>query len=285
MYDKLSYKIDKYYNKDNKVTAQTNVYLYNQRQLVVLLQRLPDGAKRSYEKVYSKNLTISRGVDNLIEFAFVNQNQKPVDISDIDITCRILNANGTEILLQKTLTAVLPITGLTSLSLTKEEIENINTQYCYYTLEIPVDDFDYPVFVDSQGGARGVINIVNSVLPSFVPSDTVTIPSHVPPLSSGDSVTYYSSYINTVESPLISLQVTVDNFTGNIQWQGSTLADFSLWYTLSDVTSYSEETTTDGFNIAGYHPYIRLMIVNEGTYPVTTGTDYLQGDVTQILAR
>ena len=37
-------------------------------------------------------------------------------------------------------------------------------------------DFD-SVFVDSNAGARGDMNIVNSVLPSFVPSQTVTIPT------------------------------------------------------------------------------------------------------------
>lgn len=280
------------------MTAQTQVYLYNQRQLVVLLERLPDGAKRSYEKVYSKDLTISRGVDNLLEFSFINQNQKPVNISGKDITCRILNANGTAVILQKTLTPVLPITGLTSLSLTKEDIENINTQYCYYSLEIPVDSFDYPVFVDSQGGARGTIRIVNSVLPAFVPSQEVTIPSHVPPQGgsgsqnpevqppgSGQPVTYFSSYINTVESPVLSLQVNFEKFTGNIQWQGSTLGDFSLWYPITEVESYVDSTSTQGFNINGYHPYVRMQIVNEGTYPVIPHTNYLQGDVTKILAR
>lgn len=280
------------------MTAQTQVYLYNQRQLVVLLERSPVGAQRSYEKVYSKDLIISRGVDNLLEFSFINQNQKPVNISGKDITCRILNADGNTILIQKTLTPVLPVTGLTSLSLTKDDIENINTQYCYYSLEIPVDTFDYPVFVDSQGGARGVIRIVNSVLPSFVPSKNVTIPSHVPPLGaagsqnpevappgSGQPVTYFSSYINTAEAPVLSLQVTFNNFTGNVQWQGSTLEDFSLWYPIDAPTSYTAETITDGFNLQGYHPFVRMMIVNEGTYPVLPNTSFLQGDVVEILAR
>ena len=276
------------------MTAQTNVYLYNQRQLVVLLERSPVGAKRSYEKVYSKDLTISRGVDNLLEFSFINQNQKPVNISGKEITCRILNADGTVILLQKTLTPVLPVTGLTSLQLTKDDIENINTQYCYYSLEIPVDSFDYPVFVDSQGGARGTIKIVNSVLPAFVPSREVTIPSHVPPLGSGSSnpepgagqpVTYYSSTINTIEAPVLSLQITFENFTGEIQLQGSTMADFSLWYPLDDPISYTAITSTEGYNVQGYHPFVRMMIVNQGTYPLISQTSYLQGDITKILAR
>ena len=83
------------------MSAQTQVYLFNQRQLVVLVERNPLVATRRYEKVYSKNLTISRGVDNILEFAFVNQDQKPVNITGKEITCRIINADGTKILLQK----------------------------------------------------------------------------------------------------------------------------------------------------------------------------------------
>jgi hypothetical protein len=283
------------------VTAQTNVFLYNQRQLVVVLDlTIPRGDLRSYETVYAKNLTINRGVDNLLEFSFINQNQKPVDISGKDITCRILNSNGTEILVQKTLVPIYAITGISSLTLTKDDIENINAQYCYYSLEIPVDAFDFPVFVDSLGGARGKILIVNSVLPSFVQSKEVTIPSHQAPFASagnvnpqvappnaGQPVMYYSSSINTLESPVLSTQVFMDKFTGNIQWQGSTLQDFSFYYDIDSTYTYANNSTTAGFNIAGYHPYVRLMITNVGTQPPinVNGVGVLQGDVTRILER
>ena len=148
------------------MTSQTNVFLYNQRQIVVVLDlSIPRGDLRSYETVYAKNLTINRGVDNLLEFSFINQNQKPVNVTGKNITCRILNSTGTEILFQKSLVPVYAITGIMSLTLTRADIENINAQYCYYSLEIDVNEFDFPVFVDSQGGARGKILIVDSVLP------------------------------------------------------------------------------------------------------------------------
>ena len=264
------------------MSAQTLVYLYNQRQYVVLLQ-IGANAKRRYEKVYSKELVINRGVDNLIEFAFINQEQKPVDISNKDITCRIINYNGTETLLQKTLTPILPITGITSLQLTAEEIEDIESQNCYYSLEIPVGSFGYPVFVDDNAGARGTIRIVNSVLPSFVPANNITIPTHPRP-KSGLSRTYYSSVINTKQSPILTTQRWLENFTGTLQFQGSTLADFSTFYSLSPVYNYNDYTGTEGYTINGYHPYIRLKIINNGTLPADSNGD-LQGDITNLLAR
>lgn len=265
------------------MTAQTKVYLYNQRQWVVLLDTATPliGA---YEKVYAKNLTISRGVDNILEFAFINQNQKQVDISGKVITCRILNSDGTSILLQKTLTPTFPVTGLTTLQLTAGEIEDINSQYCYYSLEIPVGAFSYPVFVNSQGGARGVINIVNSVLPSFVESHEVTIPSHLPPMENSNSVTYYSSSISTADVSVLTTQVYLYNFTGSLQIQGSTTGDFSFYYNIGETISYVDDSTTQGFNISGFHPFVRFQIVNVGTYPANQ-QNILDGDVTRILSR
>lgn len=359
------------------MAAQTPVYLYNQRQYVVLLEQTARATIR-YEKVYAKELTINRGVDNLIEFAFINQEQKPVNIAGKEITCRILNYDGTEILLQKTLVPTLPITGITTLQLTVADIENIPSQYCYYSLEIPVNDWDYPVFVDSNGGARGKINIVNSVLPAFVPARNVTIPSHLPPTpnSATPNITYYSSIINTKEFPVLTVQAKFEEFTGNITLQGCTTADFSFPYNISgpfayttsgtlnnvqiqtadghftcantdllkagstvtitgtntgsgSIVGYSSgvsyyicqtngtnnfllsslangnptiattsgtttgltfsingKTGSEGYNLAGYHPYVRMQIENFGTNPILVGnTNALSGDVVQILAR
>jgi hypothetical protein len=231
------------------MTAQTQVYYYSQRQSVVLLTAGVTAASRRYEKVYSKELTVSKGVDNVLEFAFINQNQKPVDISGKEITARIISGNGDILLFQKTLTPIYPVTGITSLILTSADLEEIDAQKAYYSLEIPVGTFGYPVFVDSQGGSRGVLNIVNGVLPEFIASDIVTIPTHPwPPGNSGNSNTvgYFSSTIETNEVSTSTFQVTYSNFTGNTAWIGSTLADFSIPYDITQpqlFTGYNANIT------------------------------------------
>lgn len=264
------------------MSSQTPVYLYNQRQWVVLLQATANATRR-YEKVYSKNLTVNRGVDNLIEFAFINQEQKPVDITGKEITCRIINYKGNELLLQKSLVPIYAATGITSLQLTKADIQNIDAQYCYYSLEIPVGEFDYPVFVDDNSGARGNINIVNSVLPNFVAANTVTIPTHPRP-KSGLPRTYYSSIIKTYLNPVITIQRWLENFTGTLQFQGSTLQDFSTFYSIGPVYNYTDYTGTEGYTIEGYHPFIRIKIINNGTLPAASNGD-LGGDITKVLSR
>ena len=230
---------------------------------------------------YAKPLTLHRGVDNQIQFQFLNQEQKPVDITGKTITCRVLNADGTAVLINKALTPQLPLTGICALQLNAAEFEDIPAQKAYYSLEIPVGSFDYPVFVDQNAGARGDMNIVDSVLPSFVPSANITIPTGqpFPNLDQNNSIanalpnanTYYSSVINTQDNPILTIQTSYVEFNGDVVVSGSTQPD-TEWYPITTDT-YANATDTFGYTIRGFHPFVRMEFVSNA------------GAVTNILAR
>ena len=256
----------------------TQVFYYIQRQIVVLLS---GDSPRSFMPFYAKPITIHKGVDNQVQFQLLNQAQKTVDITGKQIICRLISYDGNRVLLKKALTLQLPVTGIAALIITAAEIENIDTQKCYYSLEIPVGTFNYPVYVDPMSGARGDVNIVNSVLPSFVPSENVTIPTDQifpntdPSLCNtlgGVQLTYYSSVISTDDNPVLTLQASYTEYTGNVIVEGSTLPDGS-WYTIGNVNQYTNYTDTEGYVVNGYHPYIRMKF--SSTY----------GTVDDILAR
>ena len=257
----------------------TSVFYYFQRNIVVLLS---GNSPRKYMPVYAKPLTLHKGVDNQLQFQFLNQEQKSVDISNKEITCRIISYNGTQVLLRKALTLTLPVNGLAVLQLNAADLEDIDAQKCYYTLEIPVGQFDYPVYVDQNAGARGEMNIVNSVLPAFVPSQEVTIPTGQPfpnldPNNSISNVlpnanTYYSSIINTMNNPILTLQAHYTEFNGDITVQGSVDNQGGEWYPIT-TAGYSNVTDTYGYTVHGYHPFVRMVF--------TSNT----GAVTNILAR
>lgn len=248
----------------------TQVFIYTQRQIVVLLAGV---SPRSYMPQYAKPLTLHKGVDNQIQFQFLNQEQKPVDITGKEITCRIINYQGNEVLLQKALTLQLPATGIASLFLGPADLENIDAQKCHYSLEIPVNEFDFPVFVDQNAGARGEMNIVNSVLPSFVPSMQISIPTGqgfpntnmVPNnmfVLSGNSTIYYSSVVTTNDNPVLTLQATLNQYEGNIVIEGSTDGDAD-WYPIQ-THSYANVSDTNGYTIKGFHPYVRFAFNSNG---------------------
>jgi len=251
----------------------TQVFIYTQSQFVIINTSV---SGRIYMPQYSKPLTIHKGVDNQLRFQFLNSEQKPVNITGKTITCRVLNYNGTEVLIRKALTLQLPVTGIAVLQLNAAEIEDIPAQKAFYSLEIPVGEFDFPVFVDQNSGARGDMNIVNSILPSFVPSEVVTIPTgqdfpNLHPNSSGSNFTYYSSVINTQDNPILTIQAQYNEYEGNIVIQGSTIVD-NDWYDIT-AAEYSNISETKGYTINGFHPFIRLQFNSE------------QGEVANILAR
>jgi hypothetical protein len=217
--------------------------------------------------VYAKTLTLHKGVDNQIQFQFLNQDQKPVDITGTSITCRILNYQGNEILITKALDLVLPLTGIAALNLGSSDLTDIVAQRCYYTLEIPVGDFDFPVFVDSNAGARGDINIVNSILPDFIQSYPVTIPSGQPfpnlTNATSNTQTYYSSTIQTNDDPVTTFQVQYLGYDGNVAIMGSTIVDQD-WYTIDTVeTNLANLTDTRGYVIKGFHPFVCIQFVSD----------------------
>jgi hypothetical protein len=217
--------------------------------------------------VYAKPLTLHKGVDNQIQFQFLDQEQKPVNITGKSITCRIISYDGTEVLLQKALTLQLPATGIAALILNASDIEDIPAQKAYYSLEIPVGEFNYPVFVDQNAGARGDLNIVNSVLPSFIPSMPITIPTGQPfpnlnPNANSNTTanTYYTSVINTENNPILTLQAQYSEYYGNVIIEGSTIVD-NDWYPIT-TEAYSNLSDTKGYTVTGYHPYIRMVFTS-----------------------
>lgn len=252
----------------------TSVFVYVQRQIVVLLS---GNSPRKYMPQYAKPLTLHKGVDNRIQFQFLNQEQKPVDITGKSIVCRILNYDGTEILVRKALDLDFALTGIASLRLNAAEIEDIPAQKAYYTLEIPEGQFDFPVFVDQNAGARGDMNIVNSILPSFVPSSEITIPTGQPfpniSNSSGNTnVVYYTSVINTEDNPVLTIQAKYEEYYGNVTILGSSIVD-NDWYEIITDTDLANVSETKGYTIHGYHPFVKVEFSSNS------------GAVTNILAR
>lgn len=254
------------------MSYSTQVFFYTPRQIVVLLS---GDSARFYVPQYSKPLSLQKGVDNRQQFQFLNQQQKPVDITGKSITFRIISGSNTQILLEKALDLDLPLTGIASLNLNAADIENIDPQKAYYSLEFPSGANNYPVFMDQNSTARGDINIVNSVLPAFVPSANISIPTGQAfpntPNATG-TYTYVTSVINTEDNPILTIQTTFVEFYGNVLIEGSTQADVD-WYPIVVETDFANVTETKGYTITGFHPYIRMSFTSNA------------GAVTNILAR
>ena len=238
----------------------TSVNYYIPRQTVVLYS---GSSPRRYQTVYAKNLKIHKGIDNQLQFQFLNQDQKPVDITGKTINCRLMSYDGSEVILQKALTLLYPVTGIATLQVLSSETLKMDATLCYYSLTIPDGAFEYPVFVDDSAGGRGVIDVINSVLPKSIPSVALDIPNHATPTEE-DPVTFYSAPYTPGDTSFFTFQTQLTGYIGTLRIQGSPSGSNTEWFYISEEVSYSGYTSTDYLNIEGYFPRLRVEFYSLG---------------------
>ena len=232
----------------------SQIYLFHQRHRVILLDTSGEFFSRRYNQVYTKNLKAHKGTDNRILIEFVNQDQKPVDVTGMQFILRLISTAGDSLLLQKELLIVNALKGQTNLILTEAELDRINSGTIGFSIE-QVAVFNEPVYVDDNAGARGNLEIIDSILPTFVSSTEVTFPD------GQDPVTFVSSLIDTDDSKDATFQIQLTDFIGDITIQGATDVD-GLWYDIVTLPFPEATTALQGMGIPGVHPYLQLSITN-----------------------
>lgn len=265
----------------------TQAYIY-QQQTRVLMMDSDDGSAfpYRYSPVYAKKLTINKGVDNVILFQFVNQEEKPVNITGSTFLFRAVAQNGGQILAEKPLVVLNATTGRAKVTLMSSDLLDIEAQPASYSIaRTQPGGLTEAVFVDAQAGARADIDIVNSVLPEFVPSSELTIPTtelsnQVTYDGAGignypgwnwywqgnpNTGSYYNSWLNTEffssfiepRSAVTTIQMDLVGYTGTIKAQAAENYQ-SVWYNVTESTTYYNETRTIYMNVLGWHPLLRL---------------------------
>ena len=94
--------------------------------------------------MYAKKLTINKGVDNVILFEFVNQDQKPVNITGSELRFKLINLTGTAQLIEKDMVIINAQYGRAKVTLTSAETsefppEHLTATYDRSTWSLPVE--------------------------------------------------------------------------------------------------------------------------------------------------
>jgi hypothetical protein len=268
----------------------TQAYIYQQITQVLLMDT---GAGETfiyrYDPVYAKQLTINKGVDNVLLFEFINQQEKPVNITGSTFVFRVINTESDEILIQEPMVILNAPTGRAKVTLTSSQLLEVLAQPANYSIQrTQPGGLTEAVFTNAQAGAKAPVNIVDSVLPQHVPSAPLTIPttklsaqlsydgttwSQYPanPYWAGNpnGGTYYNSFLNTEffssfiepQNSVTTVQMTLDGYTGTIKAQGAENYQ-SIWYNVTESTTYLNKTGTIYMNIVGWHPLLRIAFNN-----------------------
>lgn len=264
----------------------TQVYLYQQITKVLMIDTSGVGAtfQRRWDPVYAKTLTINKGVDNVILFEFINQDQKPVNITGSTFVFRIINTDGNSMFYSKELVTLNAATGRAKVTILAEETAMFPAEPAGYSIERTSGNLDEAVFVDAQAQARAMVNIVDSVYPEFVPSQTCTIPTvygpetypnpvsqsgrpdwalPAPPSFLSADTERFTSHVPSTGQGLTTFQLELDHFTGNIKAQAAQNYE-STWFNVGPLYSYYDKTGVTHINVEGYHPLLRLSIDSWG---------------------
>jgi hypothetical protein len=260
----------------------TPAYLYQQIQKVLLIDTSGLGAtfQRRWNPVYAKKLTINKGVDNVLLFEFVNQDQKPVNITGSDFVFRLIDTAGTDLFYETHLVTLNAATGRAKVTIRATETAVFPAEPASYSIERSSGNLNEAVFVDAQSGGRGMVDIVDSVFPEFVPSQDLTIPTiygpenYFNPVNAGNYPDWalnppiantnidterFTSQVPTTGESLTTFQLSFVNFTGNIKAQAAD--DYqSGFYDVTSVYSYANNSDPAMINVVGYHPLLRLAI-------------------------
>jgi hypothetical protein len=168
------------------------------------------------------------------------------------------------------------------------ELLEVLAQPATYSIQRTSGNLTEAVFTNAQSGARAPVNIVDSVLPQYVPSAPLTIPTIK--LSSEISYdgaswgqypsspywagnpnggNYWTSFLNTEffssyiepRNSVTTVQMTLDGYTGTIKAQAAPNYQ-SIWYNVTDSVTYLNRTGTIHMNILGWHPLLRIAFNN-----------------------
>jgi hypothetical protein len=112
--------------------------------------------------VYSENLKAVKGVDTTIEFQFLDQNQKPINLENTTLTFKLIRNNI--YYMNKALTIVVASKGKAKITLTALDLTAIESQRANYSIERTFNSLTELAYVDDNTGTQGVIDILPQVI-------------------------------------------------------------------------------------------------------------------------
>jgi hypothetical protein len=279
----------------------TTAYLYQQITRVLLIDTSGGYFTARYDPVYAKQLTVNKGVDNVLLFEFINQDQKPVNITGSTFVFRLLNQTGDSVLLSKEMETLSASLGRVKVVLNPADTDIIVSQPGSYSIVRKSGNYEQAVFVDANAGARADCNIVDSLFPQFIPSKEVTSPeiygkqqyfSTAPtswpdwaltpqPLNGYQTSEFYSSYVDSTGASVATFKMDLIHYTGTIKIQGAANYE-AVWYNATEISEYFDHTGTIYINVLGYHPLMRVAFNNQFGYGASATATVVDGVVTSI---
>ena len=235
------------------------------------------GFSVEYRPVYSRQLKVYRGIDNLIQFRMLNADQKTVTITDTPVIV-VFNEDNVKIIehdctvLDDGSTANLK--GKFTANITEADLLNVRQQYLHYNIYMrgTTNEITYAgnhfnsagtIYVDGNAypGPKSSVEVANFFAEQdywVAGSDDAKAITADPGLNGNDALhtvaVYTDSYVGDLE-----VQATLDN----------QLTGTNNWTTVSTLTFAGTETAPVPANFNGVYTYLRFKASADPTDKIT----------------
>ena len=219
-----------------------------------------------YRPVYSKQLQVYKGIDNVLDFRLLNADQKPVDITSY-IPKFVAFDENSNMIIEKDATILDDGSTITrgkfNITITENELLNVKQQYLSYNVYLQETDGDKVLTYTQPNFDNDAVIFVNArTFPG--PQATYSITTF-----QQEAVGVETWYSETVDAQpgingneaLHTAAVYTSSYTGNIVVQATLdnqITESTNWADVATLTFAGTETTPAPVNFNGVFSYVRF---------------------------
>lgn len=257
-----------------------SVYLYSNR-IDVYINPINSNLRETYNKVYNRNLTAVRGIDNTIEVRVKNSDQRPANIgNDVYLVFNLTDHDDQQHVFRKDCLLKDITTGIASITLTEHDLLGIDPGFYDYSIiqekreYIESGSQEYvvtkrmPTYTDTMFDVIGTMEIKSNVYGVLQPSTTINKFSYYNPGFFGEHIDpyYISSIVNANTDrtyDLHTFQFYFDSYEGTVLIQASNDEQGATPNTWFDVDSFASAGVNEFRNVLGKYNWFRIKYIPE----------------------
>jgi len=223
-----------------------------------------------YKPVYTRQLKVYKGIDNVLEFKLLNADQKPLDVDRYVPKFQAFDENGTLIIehdgvnLQEGDSTGYTNKGLFKVTITENDLLNVQQQYLSYNIHLVdgVDDSNVLTYSTAYFENNGVIFVSGEAFPGPRPTYSVSTFTEVT-----EDTSYWTSETLNAEpgingnEALHTAVIYTDSYADDVVVQATldnTVTESSAWADITTISFTGSETEPTAVNFNGVYNHLRF---------------------------
>ena len=224
-----------------------------------------------YRPVYTRQLKVYKGIDNVLDFRLLNADQKPIDTSNYTPVIHIFDQEK-NLVIQKDCIILddgsSATKGLFKVTITDNETLNLKQQYMSYAIHLVDDNSDSIItYTETAFGNSGTMYLSNEAYPG--PKATLSISQFTQ--TQPNSGLYVSETITAQPAingneALHTAVIYTNSYIGNVIVQATLddqIEEGTDWADISTLTFIGTETEPTPVNFNGVFSHLRFSVNND----------------------